>query len=178
LTRQISVHTGKFLENFRKHGRAVPAPSRSPHRLARWAERRTRMTRMRDKKAFPPSRVACSCVWSTDAVRVCTRWCVRLVTGDRRVCVSVRVYTNGSDTHYICSLAALRQANFGKFSRAARAGKFSFKFSKTQVCPNKKPTRAGIMDESWPGRRPEPGGMSEGEYKNTVLRCTCTLQLY
>ena len=26
----------------------------------------------RDKKAFPPSRVA-SCVWSTDAVRVCTR---------------------------------------------------------------------------------------------------------
>ena len=37
---------------------------------------------MRDKKAFPPSRVA-SCVWSTDAVRVCTRWCVRLVTGDR-----------------------------------------------------------------------------------------------
>ena len=90
---------------------------------------------MRDKKAFPPSRVA-SCVWSTDAVRVCTRWCVRLVTGDRRVCVSVRVYTNGSDTHYICSLAALRQANFGKFSRAARAGKFSFKFSKTQVCPN------------------------------------------
>ena len=121
MTRQISVHTGKFLENFRKHGRAVPAPSRSPHRLARWAERRTRMTRMRDKKAFPPSRVACSCVWSTDAVRVCTRWCVRLVTGDRRVCVSVRVYTNGSDTHYICSLAALRQANFGKFSRAARA---------------------------------------------------------
>ena len=90
---------------------------------------------MRDKKAFPPSRVA-SCVWSTDAVRVCTRWCVRLVTGDRRVCVSVRVYTNGSDTHYICSLAALGQANFGKFSRAARAGKFSFKFSKTQVCPN------------------------------------------
>ena len=135
MTRQISVHTGKFLENFRKHGRAVPAPSRSPHRLARWAERRTRMTRMRDKKAFPPSRVACSCVWSTDAVRVCTRWCVRLVTGDRRVCVSVRVYTNGSDTHYICSLAALGQANFGKFSRAARAGKFSFKFSKTQVCP-------------------------------------------
>ena len=136
MTRQISVHTGKFLENFRKHGRAVPAPSRSPHRLARWAERRTRMTRMRDKKAFPPSRVACSCVWSTDAVRVCTRWCVRLVTGDRRVCVSVRVYTNGSDTHYICSLAALGQENFGKFSRAARAGKFSFKFSKTQVCPN------------------------------------------
>ena len=32
LTRQISVHTGKFLEDFRKHGRAVPAPSRSPHR--------------------------------------------------------------------------------------------------------------------------------------------------
>ena len=38
------------------------------------------MTRMRDKKAFPPSSVA-SCVWSTDAVRVCTRWCVRLYWG-------------------------------------------------------------------------------------------------
>ena len=55
--------------------------------------------------------VCTACYWGPDGSR-------------RRVCVSVRVYTNGSYTHYICSLAALRQANFRRFSRAARAGKF------------------------------------------------------
>ena len=147
MTRQISVHTGKFLENFRKHGRAVPAPSRSPHRLARWAERRTRMTRMRDKKAFPPSRVACSCVWSTDAVRVCTRWCVRLVTGDRTeaggVCVLVYVCIR---TDLILTISAhwpLSGRQIFEDFRALRAqANFDSNFGKSVFTPTRRGPRA------------------------------------
>ena len=75
---------------------------------------------MRDKKAFPPSRVA-SCVWSTDAVRVCTRWCVRLVTGDRTEaggeCVLVYVSTCVYERILYSLYLLTGRSQAGKFSK-------------------------------------------------------------
>ena len=100
------------------------------------------MTRMRDKKAFPPSRVA-SCVWSTDAVRVCTRWCVRLVTGDRTEaggeCVLVYVCIR---TDLILTISAhwpLSGRQIFEDFRALRAqANFDSNFGKSLSGPNRR----------------------------------------
>ena len=91
---QIFIHRGKFSRYFAKSGK--PAPPAARHLLVRLrrgpgpgdlppraACAPSHPQRRGPRRARSHKRSLCACVWSTDAVRVCTRWCVRLVTGDR-----------------------------------------------------------------------------------------------
>ena len=105
------------------------------------------MTRMRDKKAFPPSSVA-SCVWSTDAVRVCTRWCVRLYWGPETEvggeCVLVYVCIQ---TDLILTVSAhwpLSGRQIFEDFRALRAqANFDSNFGKSVFTPSRRAGRVG-----------------------------------